>query len=376
MNSINEKQKNTLFAVLTVLPSVILIGIFIYGFIGNTIYLSFTDWGEGAGLTENVSKNFVGLKNYRELFSGFIHGRFRQDLVNTVYYSFFLLGGTLLFGLFFAILLDRSLKYESVFRTIFLYPMALSFIVTGTIWRWLLAPKGGFNLIPTIFGLPKSDFLWTSSRASILNFNWQILPRYIFAIAALVLLIPMVKSFYQRKTSLKKQISLSVSFGVSLLFALFLYKIFPPLLPYEEMHGFNLATIGICIAAIWQYSGYTMALYLAGLRGLSESIRESARLDGCNELQYYIKIAIPNLKPITLSAVIILAHISLKLFDLIFAMAGADNANTGHPSINMYLTTFRANNFALGASIAVILFIIAALFIIPYMIHTHKGREA
>jgi glucose/mannose transport system permease protein len=63
------------------------------------------------------------------------------------------------------------------------------------------------------------------------------------------------------------------------------------------------------------------------------------------------------------------------MFDLIYAMAGADNANTGHPSVNMYLTTFRANQFAMGAAIAVILFIMAALFVIPYLMHSHKQRR-
>jgi len=116
-------------------------------------------------------------------------------------------------------------------------------------------------------------------------------------------------------------------------------------------------------------------LYLAGLRGLSGSIKESAKLDGANEFVYYTKIAIPNLKPITLSAVVIMAHISLKMFDLIYAMAGADNGFTGHPSVRMYLTTFRANKFALGAAMAVILFFLAACFIIPYMVNSHKARR-
>ena len=65
-----------------------------------------------------------------------------------------------------------------------------------------------------------------------------------------------------------------------------------------------------------------MALYLAGLRGLPVAMYESAKLDGAGELTYYFKIAIPNMWPITLSAVIILSHISLKLFALIFSMAG------------------------------------------------------
>ncbi len=367
------QKRNTLISVLIILPSVILIGIFIYGFIGNTLYTSLTDWGKSAGLALNPEKHFIGLGNYKDLFTGFIHSRFRQDIINTVFYSLFLLAGTLILGLFLAILLDRSVKYEGVFRTIFLYPMSLSFIVTGTIWRWLLSPNGGINLIPTAFGLPKSNFLWISSRASILNFNWQNLPTILFIPLGLLTLFLAVSNIR------KKRKGRGIIYGLLTLYFLLyitvLKDIFPPILPFKEKHGLNLATLGIIMAGIWQYSGYTMALYLAGLRGLSESMKEAARLDGANEFQYYWKIAIPNVKPITLSAVIILAHISLKLFDLIYALAGADNINTGHPAINMYLTTFRANQFASGAAMAVILFILAALFIIPYMVHSHRERK-
>lgn len=367
-------RRDTLKSIMIILPSVVLVGIFVYGFIGNTIYTSMTDWGKNAGLALNPIKHFIGFENYRNLFTGFIHNRFRQDLVNTVFYSLFLLGGTLILGLFLAILLDRSVSCEGIFRTVFLYPMSLSFIVTGTIWRWLLAPNGGLNLVPTAFGLSKINFLWISSRETILPFNWQNIFTIILVPITITVLFLAVKHIIKKNKT--KAVIYSVITILLVLYISILKNFFPPLLPFKEEHGFKLATVGILVAGIWQYSGYTMALYLAGLRGLSESMKEAARLDGATEFQYYWKIAIPNVKPITLSAVIILAHISLKLFDLIYALAGADNINTGHPAINMYLTTFRANQFATGAAMAVVLFIIAALFIIPYMVHSHKERRA
>ena len=366
-------KRDTIKSVLIVIPSIILIGIFVYGFIGNTIYTSLTDWGTKAGLALHPVKHFIGLSNYKSLFTGFIHGRFRQDLVNMVFYSIFLLTGTLLLGFFLAVLLDRSVKYEGFFRTVFLYPMSLSFIVTGTIWRWLLAPSGGVNLIPKLFGLPKSNFLWISNRQAVLIFNWQNIITILLVPFALIMIYLLIRNILKRNRN--KVITYSILSLLSFLYIFVLKNILPPILPFKELHGFKLATIGIIIAAIWQYSGYTMALYLAGLRGLPVSIREASKIDGATEFQYYIKIAIPNIRPITLSAVIILSHISLKMFDLIYAMAGADNINTGHPSINMYLTTFRANQFAMGAAMAVILFIIAALFIIPYMLHSHRERQ-
>ena len=78
----------------------------------------------------------------------------------------------------------------------------------------------------------------------------------------------------------------------------------------------------IALAAIWQMSGYTMALYLAGLRSIPQELREAAQIDGANEIQIYRHIILPLLAPVTLSALIILGHMSLKVFDLIIAIAG------------------------------------------------------
>ena len=98
-------------------------------------------------------------------------------------------------------------------------------------------------------------------------------------------------------------------------------------------------------------------------------------MDGASDAVYYFKIAIPNLNPITLSAVIMLSHISLKIFALIFSMSKSDNAITGHPSVTMFLTTFRGNNFAMGAAMAVLVFILASLFIIPYLSYTSRQKR-
>jgi glucose/mannose transport system permease protein len=364
-----KNSKETLYSVLILLPSIALVAIFVYGFIGTTIYSSMTDW---KGMSANPVKNFIGLDNYKSLFTSFMNKGFRQDLVNTVFYTIFLLAGTLIVGLLLAILIDRPIKKEGLYRTIFLYPMSLSFIVSGTVWRWLLAPSGGLNAIPTWFGMDKGSFQWISSKTQIWTFNWQnILQILAFLIAAVFIVFLISAILKNDKKGITKN---AIIVAILLVFALFIQPQMTPSLANEEMHGFNLATIGILLAGIWQYSGYAMALYLAGLRGLSGSIKESAKLDGASEFTYYWKIAIPNLKPITMSAVVIMAHISLKMFDLIYAMAGTDNEFTGHPSVRMYTTTFRANKLALGSAMAVILFLFAAMFIIPYMVHSHKER--
>ncbi len=365
--------RDRIIAFSVLLPSLILIAVFVYGFIGHTMYISLTDWGEGAALAENPEMHLIGFDNYKELFTGFLHGRFRQDLINAFFYTLTLVVGSLSLGLFLAILLDREPRGESIFRTIFLYPMALSFVVTGTIWRWLLAPEGGINVLPSFVGLPKSDFRWLSSREQILTFDWQNLPAITAIIVGIVFIFIAIRAW--RNGARKRALVISLPALLLVLWACFGQRMVPQMVPFPEKHGFNLATIGVSLAAIWQFSGYTMALYLAGLRGIPIGLHEAARLDGASDIQYYMRVAFPILKPITLSAVIILAHISLKMFALIFAMAGPDNASTCHPAVLMYLTTFRGNKFALGASIAVILFLLVALFIIPYLVGSYREQR-
>ncbi len=367
-----EASLDRLKAFLTLLPSMVLIGVFVYGFIGNTIWTSMTDWGGSGALALEPEKNFIGLDNYIELFTGFLGGGFRQDLVNAVYYSIMLLVGAVGLGMFIAILLDQKPKGEDLLRTIFLYPMSLSFIVSGTIWRWLLAPQGGVNVLPTYVGMEPLSFGWLSSQAAILVFNWQDILRILLYLVSFVLIL--VGIFIMRKDT-GRAMKLWLIPGIIIGAFVWLFGgLIPDAYMMEEEHGFNMATLGIIMATIWQYSGYTMALYLAGFNGISQDLRDAAMLDGASEVGYYRYIAIPMLKPITISAVIILSHISLKMFDLVFAMTGPDNAETGHPALNMYLTTFRANDFAQGAAIAIVLFLIAAMFIVPYLVSQYRQR--
>jgi glucose/mannose transport system permease protein len=367
------RNKDKVKAFLTLLPSIILIGIFVYGFIGNTFWISLSDWGGSGALALNPVKKYIGFGNYIDLFTGFLGGGFRQDLVNAVFYSVMLLAGAIGIGLVLAMLLDNKPRGEAFFRTVFLYPMSLSFIVSGTIWRWMLAPKGGVNILPTYVGLEPMTFSWLSSTGAIWEFNWQNLLQVAVYIASVVLI---VIGLWLVKRAPVKAMWLLVP-GVVLGVGGWLWgDMLPKALFMEETHGFNIATFGIIMATVWQYSGYTMALYLAGFTGISQDLRDAAMLDGATTIGYYRHIALPLVKPITISAVIILSHISLKMFDLIFAMTGPDNGATGHPALNMYLTTFRANDFARGASIAIILFLIAATFIIPYMVSSYRQRRA
>jgi glucose/mannose transport system permease protein len=129
----------------------------------------------------------------------------------------------------------------------------------------------------------------------------------------------------------------------------------------------------VVIAAAWQMAGYTMALYLAGLRGIPDDLREAARVDGASEWQVFRHIILPLLQPVTLSAVIILGHISLKIFDLISSMTGPGAGfSTDVPAYYLFDTVFRGNQFARGAAIAIILLVMVSVLVIPYLVYSAR----
>jgi glucose/mannose transport system permease protein len=129
----------------------------------------------------------------------------------------------------------------------------------------------------------------------------------------------------------------------------------------------------VVIAAAWQMAGYTMALYLAGLRSIPEELREAARVDGASEWQVFRSIILPLLQPVTLSAVIILGHISLKIFDLISSMTGPGAGfSTDVPAYYLFDTVFRGNNFARGGAIAIILLVMVSVLVIPYLAYSAR----
>ena len=297
-------SKDHLTAIAFLVPSLILIIIFVYGFISWTGYLSLSNYN-----TIVPDFSFAGLKNYIYLFNDF---RFQADLRNTLFFTILFIGLVIVIGLGLAILLDQKLKGESIFRNIFLFPMALSFIVTGVVWQWLLHPSTGFNKFLNLFGLePK----WYTDTTILAGFKWG-----------------------------------SIEFGLPV------------------------AIIAVVIAAVWQMTGFSLAMYLAGLRGIDDELREAARMDGATEFQVYRKIILPILLPITMSVVIIMAHISLKIFDLIYAMTGSGaNFVTDVPGLYMFETTFRGNYYANGAAIAIIMLLLVAIFIVPYLWNNRKG---
>src|SRR5512144_1109552 len=278
------------------LHSMIAVAIFVYGFIGWSVRVSFSKW---KGLTPDFT--FVGLQQYTELV---LHdARFAIDARNTGMFTVGFILGCLVIGLGLAILLDQRLKGEALFRGIFLFPMSISFIASGVVWTWLMNPA-------------------TGSRITGINLIFQ---------------------------------NLHLAGLISLWHST----------PQPWGMAFTV------IPAVWQLSGFTMALYLGGIRSISEELREAARVDGASEVEIYRYIILPMLQPVTLSAVIILGHMSLKIFDLIVAL-GHKDLRLDVPGIYMWTTTFDGTNYAQGAAIGILMLISVAVLVVPYLIQNMR----
>jgi glucose/mannose transport system permease protein len=277
---------------LVLAPSFLLVLIFVYGFNLWTVFLSFTNSRAFA------STKLIGFANYEKLWNW----TFETDPPSSWYTAIVnigIFGGLYIFfclvlGLTLAILLDQRIRGEGILRPIYLYPLALSFIVTGTAWKLFLDPG---------IGLEKAvhDWGWTSFK-----FDWVVNPRMMIYCVA--------------------------------------------------------------IAGVWQTSGFVMAMFLAGLRGVDGEILKAAQIDGASAYATYRRIVIPIMRPVFLSAIIVLAHMAIKSYDLVLSVTGKNPGGAAElPSTFMYSYTFTRNQMGVGSTSAVIMLMTIAAIMIPYL---------
>ncbi|WP_020394724.1 carbohydrate ABC transporter permease [Thiolinea disciformis] len=279
---------------LVLAPSFAITLVFVYGFIIYTGYISVSK----SKMLPNL--DFVGLDNYRKLWKT-LNWQVALDNLAIFGILYIVICGAL--GLFLAILLDQKIRGEGFLRPIYLYPMALSFVVTGTAWKWFLNP--GLGLEKTMH-----DWGWASFK-----FDWLINP--------------------------------------------------------------DMAIYTVVIAGVWQSSGFVMAMFLAGLRGVDEEQLKAAQLDGASTFQTYWRIIIPQLRAVFLSAFVVLAHMAIKAYDLVVALTGGGPGNaTEVPATFMYSYTFTRNQMGVGAASAMIMLMTIAAIIVPYLYaETREARH-
>ena len=313
-------------SVILLLPAIAASLIFVYGFIAWTGFASITGWNQIKPL-HNFLPDFplVGLDNYTSLMST---PRFwTNDVVNNAVFTVCFVTVSLVLGLVLAILLDQHILGESFFRNLFLLPMSLSFVVTGTVWAWIFNPNTGINqlLDPLGLGAIRDGLLGIGFLSPL----WSVLD----------------------------------SLHVNIL--------------RTGLTADPRASLGaVVVAAVWQMSGFVMAMFLAGLRGIPEDVREAARVDGASELQIYRRILIPLLRPIMISVIVLLGYISLKIFDLVFVMTrGGPGISSDFPSILLFDSAFKGNLWARGAAIAMVMLIVSAILVVPYLRSQLRGER-
>jgi len=258
---------------------------FVYGFILVTGYLSLTS----SRLMPNYQ--FDGFSRYTELFDNDV---WWTSAANLAWFGIPFIAICVGLGLFLAILLDQKIRAEGALRAVFLYPMALSFIVTGTTWQWILNPTLGVQKV-------LHDWGWTS-----FNFDWLGNP--------------------------------------------------------------DKAIFCVVIAAVWQSTGFVMALCLAGLRGVDAEIFKAAQLDGASLPTVYRKIVIPSMRPVFFSVLLILSHITIKTFDLVVSLtAGGPGTSSSLPAMFMYTFSFNRGELGVGAASSMMMLATVIAVLVPLM---------
>ena len=243
--------------------------------------------------------NFVGLAQYRRLWST---ERWLVSVDNLMIYGICMLILSLVIGFVLAALMDQKIRFENVFRTIYLYPFALSFIVTGLVWQWILNPEFGVQKVVRSLGF--TDF------------------------------------------------------------------IFDPL--YDQ----QIVIFGILIAAVWQGTGLIMCIMLAGLRGIDEDIWKAARVDGIPTWKTYVFIIIPMMRPVFITALVLIGSAIVKVYDLVVAQTGGGPGIASEvPAKYVYQVMFTAQNLGQGFAASTMMLIPVIILVIPWAYLEFSGKR-
>ncbi|MBR0688446.1 sugar ABC transporter permease [Bradyrhizobium manausense] len=258
-----------------------------------TIWISFTP------STLVPVSGWVGLRNYTAVLAS---RNWQVAFDNLLLFGIAFVLLSLITGLLLAILLDQRIRGENVLRTIFLYPLAVSFVVTGTVWSWLLNPGIGIEKLV-------HDLGWTA-----FHFDWLV--------------------------------------------------------------NRDMAIWTIVIAAIWQSSGFAMALFLAGLRSVDSDIIKAAQIDGAGPIRTYWRVVLPTLWPITITVIVVQLQFAISAFDLVRALTnGGPGIATQLPALVVYDLMFQRSQLGRGAAAAVLMLLILLAVLLPYAAWRYLRRR-
>ncbi len=281
--------------IIIIAPSIVASFIYVFVFAGWTFYISLSD------STLLPTYNFRGFDNYVSLWG---NRRWGVAYGNLFYFSAFYVVCAMAFGLLLAVLIDQRIRAESFWRTIFLYPLAVSFIVTGTVWQWLYNPASGIQFLVNSLGWTDFEFALTTDRK---NAIWAII-----------------------------------------------------------------------ITGIWGSAGFSMALFLAGLRSVDPDIIKAAQIDGASWLRTYWKVVLPTITPIFLAVAVVLLQFAIKTFDLAVALTNSGpGISTTFPATYVYDLMFQRGEIGEGAAAAMMILAALGVVLWPYSLYlTWRRRRA
>jgi len=288
--------KDKMVTLIFFIPSLVFVAYFVYVSIGWNVVVSLSNW---EGLTP--SYKIVGFAQYANLLGDPV---FLTSLTNNLILILLFVPGALFLGLFLAILLDLKVRAEGVFRSIYLLPFSLSFVITATLWAWMYNPSiGVINTLLKTIGLGFLKSGWITDA--------------------------------------------------------------------------NIALYCVILAVIWQFSGYTMLIFLAGIKSIPESQIMAAEVDGASGFNLYRRVIIPQLTSSALSAFVVLMVFALKVFDFIYVLTGGGPGYSTYVlPLMMFRDTFSMNLFSYGAAIATLLFLLVLVIVVPYLyISSRRGKE-
>ncbi|MFT6169009.1 MAG: glucose/mannose transport system permease protein [Celeribacter sp.] len=243
--------------------------------------------------------NFVGFDQYERLWGS---RRWLISVENLFIFGACSLVLTLVMGFVLAALLDRKIRFENTFRTIFLYPFALSFVVTGLVWQWILNPEFGIQSI-------------------VRNLGWE--------------------SF-----------------------------------TFDPLYNSDIVIYGILIAALWQGTGLIMCIMLAGMRGIDEDIWKATRVDGIGTVKTYLVVIIPMMKPVFVTALVLIAAGIVKVYDLVVAQtSGGPGISSEVPAKYVYDTLFGRQNLGQGFAASTMMLVMVVIILIPYVYLQFGGKK-
>ncbi len=288
-----------------------------------SIALSFTKW-RGAKLRfgtdgPNDDADFidwVGVDNYDTVLFGAFQGDTIQALLNNLWLLLFLFFGPTALGMFLAYLLDKNLKGTRFYQSLFYTPVVLSLAVVGYIWQNIIYnPDDG--LATYLFGDRLED-------GEIDSIDWLGNQEFIFSIG---------------------------DYGLSKNF------------------------LAVLVAMAWRHTGYIMVLYLAGMKSVDPSLRESAALDGCNEWQTFRRVLFPTLRPINVIVVVITVIEALRAYDIVKVLDEPRRTEMlSHLTTNA-LVGEGADNIGRGSAWATLLFLLCIGFVLWYVTNHYRRQE-